>query len=213
MRQLTLEEEEEAQQRCEKSPSEAMEDPGPGGLHVDPTDSKTLQGTALRVEGPLSQRRRLMCAVLLLTRPLGGEGDGLGSGQGGAQHSAVSPRSLSHESRFPGFPEPSCTARQGFFGSDFSVREALRLARWDHVTCCLLWGQPSAEVPCSGESRRFGARQQAPSELGGEGGGVLPRRPLHPSGRMRSSCFPCRANGRAAAEMLLACFEELCQKG
>nr|XP_020752225.1 eukaryotic translation initiation factor 2D isoform X1 [Odocoileus virginianus texanus] len=43
MRQLTLEEEEEAQRRCEKSPSEAMEDPGPGGLHVDPTDSKTLQ--------------------------------------------------------------------------------------------------------------------------------------------------------------------------
>ncbi|XP_069401368.1 eukaryotic translation initiation factor 2D isoform X1 [Ovis canadensis] len=44
MRQLTLEEEEEVQQRCEeKSPSEAMEDPGPGGLHADPTDSKTLQ--------------------------------------------------------------------------------------------------------------------------------------------------------------------------
>ncbi|XP_065794358.1 eukaryotic translation initiation factor 2D isoform X2 [Muntiacus reevesi] len=47
MRQLTLEEEEEeeeeVQRRCEKSPSEAMEDPGPEGLHVDPTDSKTLQ--------------------------------------------------------------------------------------------------------------------------------------------------------------------------
>lgn len=42
MRQLTLEE--EVQQRCEeKSPSEATEDPGPGGLHVDPMDSKTLQ--------------------------------------------------------------------------------------------------------------------------------------------------------------------------
>ena len=38
------------------------------------------------------------------------------------------------------------------------------------MTCCLLWGQPSAEAPYSGESRRFGARQQAPSELGGEGG-------------------------------------------
>ncbi|XP_017915582.1 PREDICTED: eukaryotic translation initiation factor 2D isoform X1 [Capra hircus] len=49
MRQLTLEEEEEeeeeeVQRRCEeKSPSAAMEDPGPGGLHADPTDSKTLQ--------------------------------------------------------------------------------------------------------------------------------------------------------------------------
>ncbi|KAB0345430.1 hypothetical protein FD754_022356 [Muntiacus muntjak] len=47
VRQLTLEEEEEeeeeVQRRCEKSPSEAMEDPGPEGLHVDPTDSKTLQ--------------------------------------------------------------------------------------------------------------------------------------------------------------------------
>uniref|UniRef100_A0A8C6FI51 Eukaryotic translation initiation factor 2D n=1 Tax=Moschus moschiferus TaxID=68415 RepID=A0A8C6FI51_MOSMO len=43
MRQLTLEEE-EVQRRCEeKSPSEATEDPGPGGLHEDPTDSKTLQ--------------------------------------------------------------------------------------------------------------------------------------------------------------------------
>lgn len=42
MRQLTLEE--EVQRRCEeKSPSEATEDPSPGGLHADPTDSKTLQ--------------------------------------------------------------------------------------------------------------------------------------------------------------------------
>lgn len=111
MRQLTLEEEEEeeeVQRRCEKSPSEAMEDPGPGGLHVDPTDSKTLQGTALRVEGPLSQHRRLMCAVLLLTRPLEGEGDGLGFGQGGAQRFAVSPRSLSHMSHVsPGSLSPA----------------------------------------------------------------------------------------------------------
>lgn len=39
----------------EKSPSEAMErDPALGGLHARPTDSKTLQGTALGVEGLLS---------------------------------------------------------------------------------------------------------------------------------------------------------------
>ncbi|XP_055437759.1 eukaryotic translation initiation factor 2D isoform X3 [Bubalus kerabau] len=42
VRQLTLEE--EVQRRCEeKSPSETTEDPSPGGLHADPTDSKTLQ--------------------------------------------------------------------------------------------------------------------------------------------------------------------------
>ena len=71
VRQLTLEE--EVQRRCEeKSPSEATEDPSPGGLHADPTDSKTLQGTALGVEGPLSRHRRLTCAALLLTRPRGG---------------------------------------------------------------------------------------------------------------------------------------------
>ena len=117
---------------------------------------------------------------------------------------------MSHVS--PDLCGPSCTAGQGFSSSDFSVREALSLARWDPETCCLLWGQPSAEAPCSGESRCFGAGQQAPSEPGGEER-VSSRRPLHPSGRMRFSCSPCRANGRAAADVLLACFEVLRQKG
>lgn len=60
MRRLTLEGEEEegeVQQRCgEKSLSEATEDPSVGGLNPDPTDSKTLQGTALAEVGqsPLS---------------------------------------------------------------------------------------------------------------------------------------------------------------
>ena len=46
--------------------------------------------------------------MLLLTRPLGGEGDGLGSGQGGAQRFAVSPRSLSHMSHVsPGSLSPA----------------------------------------------------------------------------------------------------------
>lgn len=99
-----------------------------------------------------------------------GEGDGLGFGQGGAQCFAVSPRSLSHMNHVSLGPRgPSCTAGQSFSSSDFSVREALHLAGWDPETCCLLWGQPSAEAPCSGESGCFGARQQAPSEPGGEG--------------------------------------------
>lgn len=68
MRHLTLEGEEEefgeVQQRCaEKSLSEAAEDPNVGGLNPDPTDGKTLQGTALGVEGPISSPcRRLTCS-------------------------------------------------------------------------------------------------------------------------------------------------------
>lgn len=64
MRHLTLEGVEEAngevQQRCgEKSLSEASEDPSVGGLNSDPTDSKTLQGIALGVEGSSPPSRRL----------------------------------------------------------------------------------------------------------------------------------------------------------
>lgn len=113
MRQLTLEE--EVQQRCEeKSPSEATEDPGPGGLHVDPMDSKTLQGTALGVEGPLSRRRRLTCAVLLLTRPLGGrETPWLWSGRCPALCCLTS-ESFPHESRFPRSLWAQLHSRSGF---------------------------------------------------------------------------------------------------
>lgn len=149
MRQLTLEEEEEeeeVQRRCEeKSPSAAMEDPGPGGLHADPTDSKTLQGTALGVEVLLSRRRRLTCAALLLTRPLAGRETALAlAGRCPALWSHLRVFPMSHVS--PGPRGPSCTARQGFSGSDFSVREVLLLAGWDPETCCLLWGQPSVEA-------------------------------------------------------------------
>lgn len=66
MRHLTLEgEEEEVQRRCEKSSLEATEDPGLGGLNLDPMDSKTLQGTALRVAGPLlpAQEADVLCAA------------------------------------------------------------------------------------------------------------------------------------------------------
>lgn len=114
MRQLTLEEEEEVQQRCEeKSPSEAMEDPGPGGLHADPTDSKTLQGTALGVEGLLSRRRRLTCTALLLTRPLAGRETALALVRE-VPSALVSPWSLSHESRFPGSPWAQLHSSPGF---------------------------------------------------------------------------------------------------
>lgn len=56
MKHLTLEgvEEEngEVHQMCgEKTLSEASEDPSVGGLNPDPTDSKTLQGIALAVNG------------------------------------------------------------------------------------------------------------------------------------------------------------------
>ena len=117
MRQLTLEEEEEeeeeeVQRRCEeKSPSAAMEDPGPGGLHADPTDSKTLQGTALGVEVLLSRRRRLTCAAA--DQASGGEGDGLGFGRE-VPSALVSPQSLSHEPRFPGSPWAQLHSSPGF---------------------------------------------------------------------------------------------------
>lgn len=70
MRRLTLVEEnqengEVQQQMCgEKSLPEASEDPSIRGLNPDPTDSRTLQGIALGVEGPISSRFRkhaLLC--------------------------------------------------------------------------------------------------------------------------------------------------------
>ena len=68
LRRLTLEGEEEngeVQRMCEeKSLSEASEDPSVRGLNPDPTDSKTLQGIALGVEGPTScqfRKRALLC--------------------------------------------------------------------------------------------------------------------------------------------------------
>lgn len=45
----------EVQQMCgEKALSEASEDPSIRGLNPEPTDSKTLQGIVLGVEGPAS---------------------------------------------------------------------------------------------------------------------------------------------------------------
>lgn len=70
MKRLTLEGEDKEngevqQQLCgEKSLSEAAEDPGVRGLNPEPTDSKTLQGIGLGVEGPISsqwRKRALLC--------------------------------------------------------------------------------------------------------------------------------------------------------
>ena len=92
MRRLTLageEEEGEVQQRCgEKSPSEATEDPSVGGLSPEPTDSKTLPGTALAGAGrsPLSVGTEALGSASAqsgATAP-GGAGKGLSFGEGGA---------------------------------------------------------------------------------------------------------------------------------
>lgn len=71
MRRLTLEGEEEEsgevqQMYEEKSLSEASEDPSPGGLNPDPTDSRTLQGTVLGAEGPTSSQFRGLARPFLL---------------------------------------------------------------------------------------------------------------------------------------------------
>lgn len=128
MRQLTLEEEEEVQQRCEeKSPSEAMEDPGPGGSHADPTDSKTLQGTALGWK-VCSPGERLMCTALLLTRPLAGRETALALVREGAQRFGLTLESFPRVT-FPRASRcgPAAQLARVSLALDFSVREVLLL--------------------------------------------------------------------------------------